>query len=240
MRRQGASKPGMSEPGRWPPVLTIDGPSGVGKGAVSHALARALGWHVLDSGAVYRALTLAALERSIAIDEVGPLVELCRELDLDFEVADQGIEVRLDGRRVGPRLRGERLSQLTSRVAAHPEVRRALLDLQRSYRRAPGLIADGRDMGTVVFADAPLKVFLDASVEERARRRYKQLKEKGESVTFSRLFRALEERDRRDRERAVSPTLPAPDAMIIDSTSLSLDEVVALVLDAVDRRISKD
>jgi len=218
------------------PVLTIDGPSGAGKGAVSARVAEKLGWHLLDSGAVYRAVALAAIDRGVDPEDEAALVALCRGLDLEFRAADDGIEVLLDGRPVGGKLRSEAVSAAASRVASQPAVRAALLGLQRRFRRAPGLVADGRDMGTVVFADAPIKVFLDASVEERAQRRHKQLKEKGESVKFSRLFHDLAERDRRDRERAVSPTVPAPDAVVIDSTELSLDEVVGKLLDLVAGR----
>jgi CMP/dCMP kinase len=219
------------------PVLTIDGPSGAGKGAVSARVAEALGWHLLDSGAVYRAVALAALDAGIDADDELALVTLCRELDLEFAAGEDGISVLLDTLPVDQRLRTEVVSVMASRVAALPAVRAALLDLQRGFRRSPGLVADGRDMGTVVFPDAPCKVFLEASVEERANRRYKQLKEKGESVKFLRLFRDLEERDRRDRERAVSPTVPAADAVVIDSTSMGLDDVVERVLALVEQRL---
>ncbi len=219
------------------PVLTIDGPSGVGKGSVSARVARALDWHVLDSGAVYRAVAAAALEKGLKADDEAGLVSLCESLDLQFEAGDNGILVFLDGRAVDDRLRTESVSAMSSKVAVLPAVRAALLDLQRGFRRPPGLVADGRDMGTVVFPDAPIKIFLDASVEERANRRYKQLKEKGESVKFLRLFRDLEARDRRDRERAVSPTVAADDAVVIDSTRLTLEQVVNRVLDEVQRRV---
>jgi CMP/dCMP kinase len=219
------------------PVLTVDGPSGAGKGAVSARVAKRLGWNVLDSGAVYRAVAAAALDRGIdPADEKG-LVALCRALDLSFAATDCGIAVTLDGCAADERLRTEEVSVMSSKVAALPAVRAALLDLQRSFRCAPGLVADGRDMGTVVFTDAPIKVFLDASVEERANRRYKQLKDKGENVKFLRLFRDLEARDRRDRERAVSPTVADADAVVIDSTSMGLDEVVERVLAEVHRRV---
>ena len=217
------------------PVLTIDGPSGAGKGTVSSRVARALGWKVLDSGAVYRTVALAALRRDLSDQDEGDLVALCRELPLTFQAGDDGIEVLLDGRPIGDELRAEQVGVMSSRVAAIPAVREALLDLQRSFRAPPGLVADGRDMGTVVFPDAEVKIFLEASVAERARRRYQQLKDKGqlkqkgEDVTFDRLFRDLEERDRRDRERAVSPTVAAADAVVVDSTDLTLDEVVARV-----------
>jgi len=208
------------------PVLAVDGPSGAGKGAVSAALARRLGWNVLDSGAVYRAVALASLERVIDAGDEIALVELARDLPLSFEADQDGIEAVLAGRRIGRLLRSEEVSVRASKVAAIPALRAALLELQRGARRLPGLVADGRDMGTVVFPDAALKIFLDASVEERANRRYKQLKEKGESVRLSRLFRDMQERDRRDRERTVAPTVPATDAVIVDSTHLSLEQVI--------------
>ncbi len=212
------------------PVLTIDGPSGAGKGAVSATVARALGWNVLDSGAVYRAVALAALERGVdSSDETG-LVALARRLPLAFRAGGDGIDVLLDGREIGNALRTEAVSVMASRVASLGPVRDALLALQRDCRKSPGLVADGRDMGTVVFPDAALKVFLEAGVEERAKRRHKQLKEKGESVTLSRLLRDMQARDRRDRERTVAPTVPAPDAVVVDSTHLSLEQVVERVL----------
>ncbi len=218
------------------PVLTIDGPSGAGKGAVSARVADTMGWHLLDSGAVYRAVALAALDAGVDADDEAAVVALCQGLDLEFVAGEDGISVLLAGRPVDQRLRTEEVSVMASRIAALPEVRRALLELQRRFRRSPGLVADGRDMGTVVFQDAPIKVFLEASVEERANRRYKQLKEKGESVKFLRLFRDLEERDRRDRERAVSPTVPADDAVVIDSTDMGLNDVVEKVLELVRQR----
>lgn len=224
-------------PDRSAPVLTIDGPSGAGKGAVSAIVARRLGWHLLDSGAVYRAVALAALDRKIDPADEHALVALCRDLNLQFESRRDGIGVLLNGAPVDERLRSEAVSRMASEIAPLPALRQALLGRQREFRRLPGLVADGRDMGTVVFASAAIKVFLDASVEERARRRHKQLKEQGESVKFSRLFRDLAERDRRDRERAVSPTVPAADAVVLDSTELSLDQVVRRVLDLVAERL---
>jgi cytidylate kinase len=217
--------------------VTIDGPSGAGKGAVSAAVARRLEWNVLDSGAVYRAVALAALERGMANDDADALAALAEGLQLGFEAGDDGIDIYLDSREVGAELRTESVSKMASRVAAIPEVRRALLALQRRCRRAPGLIADGRDMGTIVFPDAELKVFLEAGVEERAKRRYKQLKEKGESVILSRLLRDMQARDRRDRERSVAPTVPASDAVVIDSTSLKLNEVIDRVLGLIAERM---
>ncbi|MDT8449463.1 MAG: (d)CMP kinase [Wenzhouxiangellaceae bacterium] len=221
------------------PVLTVDGPSGAGKGAVSAALARRLGWNVLDSGAVYRAVALAALERGVDPEDEDALISLAEDLELDFRSGDDGIDVLLDGREIGKRLRTEAVSLTASKVAARPAVRAALLALQRRCRRPPGLVADGRDMGTVVFPDAEIKVFLEASVEERAKRRYKQLKQKGENVILSRLFRDMQARDRRDRERAVSPTVPAPDAVVVDSTRLSLEEVIEQVAELVRQRLEE-
>jgi cytidylate kinase len=202
---------------------------------VASAIAQRLGWHVLDSGALYRAVGLAAMQRGL--DEANPeaLVSLCDGLGLSFRAGEGGIEAWLEGRSVDDQLRQGPVSQMASRVAAVPAVRAALLAFQRSFRQAPGLVADGRDMGTVVFADAPLKFFLEAAPEERARRRYKQLKDKGENVTFDGLCREITERDRRDRQRSVSPTVPAGDAVIIDSTHLDLDEVVAVVMEHIDR-----
>lgn len=212
------------------PVICIDGPSGVGKGSVASAVARQLGWQVLDSGALYRAVGLAAMRQGL--DESNPdgLVALCQDLVLTFKAGEHGIEAWLDGVSVDDQLRQDEVSQMASRVAAVPKVRAALLASQRGFRQAPGLVADGRDMGTVVFADAPLKFFLEADAEERARRRYKQLIDKGENVIFDRLCQEITERDRRDRERDVSPTVPADDAIVIDSTHMGLDEVVASVM----------
>ena len=221
------------------PVLTIDGPSGAGKGAVSSELARRLGWHVLDSGAVYRCVAMAALEQGLEPDNEAELVRLCAHLPLRFAPGADGIAVLLNGKVLGEILRAEAVSVMSSRVAAVPAVRQALMDLQRSFRMEPGLVADGRDMGTVVFPDAPVKVFLDASVEERARRRFQQLKEIGEDVTFDRLFLDLAARDRRDRERPVAPTIPAPDAIVIDSTRLSVEDVVSRVEQLVRDRLPR-
>ncbi len=219
------------------PVLTIDGPSGAGKGAVAAGVARHLGWQALDSGAVYRAVAVSALDQGVSADDVDALVVLCGDLPLSFEAGDDGIRVFLAGRAIDARLRQEEVSTMSSKIASQPAVRAALMDLQRSFRQPPGLVADGRDMGTVVFPDAQIKVFLDASVEERANRRYKQLKEKGKDVNFLRLFRDLEARDRRDRERSVSPTVPAADAEVIDSTAMTLEAVIDRVLSIARQRV---
>ena len=217
------------------PVVTIDGPGGSGKGTVSQLLARRLGWNYLDSGALYRLVAMAALDSGIAVDDVGKLGELAARLDISFTLRDGEAEIRLDGVPVSERLRSEAVSALASRVAAIPEVRLALRKRQRAFQKPPGLVADGRDMGTVIFPGAQLKIFLTASVEERAQRRYKQLKDKGESVTLSRLFRDIEKRDERDRTRAVAPLRPAEDAHIIDSTDLGIDEVLQEILKLLEK-----
>lgn len=217
------------------PVITIDGPSGSGKGTVAELVARRLGWHCLDSGALYRVLGLAAGRRGLDLDDAGALSDLATTLPLTFEDG----EVRLAGEDVGNAIRTESAGAAASRVAAHPAVREALLDWQRRMARAPGLVADGRDMGTVVFPDAPLKVFLDASPEERAIRRHKQLIEKGLGANLRNLVEEIRERDARDRNRAAAPLRAADDAVTVDSTSMSIDEVVGRVLGEV-RRVFPD
>jgi cytidylate kinase len=208
------------------PVITIDGPGGSGKGTIAMHLADELGWHLLDSGALYRLVAVAALDHGVAADDEPGLAGLAAGLDVEFTVADGEVGVILEGRPVSQRLRQHETSEMASRVAAIPAVRAALAERQRAFRQAPGLVADGRDMGTVIFPDAPLKIFLTASAEARAERRYKQLKEKGESVTLSRLFRDIRKRDERDSTRAVAPLRPADDAHVIDSTEMSIEEVL--------------
>jgi len=208
------------------PVIAIDGPTASGKGTIAHAVARELGFGCLDSGALYRVVALQALRRKVDPGDAPALAQLARDARLRF---DSG-RVELDGEDVTGAIRAEEVGRLASRVAAHGPVRDALLQLQRSFRRWPGLVADGRDMGTVVFADACLKVFLTASVEERAKRRFKQLKEKGYSVNLADLLLDLRERDERDRTRAVAPLVAAEDAWQLDATNLTIDEVVAQVL----------
>ena len=208
------------------PVIAIDGPGGSGKGTVSMRLAQELGWHFLDSGALYRIVAVAAMDRKIASDAGPSLDELAQQLDVKFGFSDEGMVILLDGNRITDRLRSEEVSAFASEVATIAAVRAALVGLQRAFRKPPGLVADGRDMGTVIFPDAILKIFLTASVDARADRRYKQLKEKGESVNLSRLFRDIEKRDARDSSRSVSPLKPAADAHIIDSTEMSIDMVL--------------
>ncbi len=213
------------------PVLAIDGPSGSGKGAVGMAVARRLGWHYLDSGAVYRALGLAASWAGVAYDDEARLCDLARRLDLRFVAADDGEPaVFANGRECGALLRSPEAANAASRLAALKSVREALLDRQRAARRPPGLVADGRDMGSHVFPDAFLKVFLTASAEVRAQRRYDQLKAKGFGVTLPQLIQEIRERDERDASRAVAPLKPAEGAVVLDSSALGLQDVVDRVL----------
>jgi len=208
------------------PVITIDGPGGSGKGTVAMRLAQNLGWHFLDSGALYRIVAVAAMERAIEADNEHALGELARHLDIKFSFTGDEVVILLDGNRIASKLRSEEAGVFASKIAAVAAVRAALVHRQRAFRRLPGLVADGRDMGTVIFPDANLKIFLTASVEARADRRYKQLKEKGESVNLSRLFRDIEKRDERDMSRPISPLAPAEDAQLIDSTEMSIEMVL--------------
>lgn len=207
------------------PVLTIDGPSGSGKGTIAQMIARDLGWHYLDSGAIYRVLAQAALKHNIELDDEIALTDLAQTLDVSFTVAVGELKVMLEGQDVSLLIRSETAGNAASRVAALPPVRAALLQRQRDFRTMPGLVTDGRDMGTVVFPDAPFKVFLTASAEERAQRRYKQLKQKGIESNLSDLIAEIFERDRRDSERKVAPLRPAEGALILDSTELGIDAV---------------
>lgn len=213
------------------PVIAVDGPSGSGKGTVCRILAERLGWHLLDSGALYRLTALAGAARGLdPADEPGHAA-VAASLDVRFEVNGQGGErVLLDGGDVTRELRAEATGGMASVVAAMPAVRTALLDRQRAFAAAPGLVADGRDMGTVVFPSAGVKVFLTASAEERARRRYNQLKEKGLTANLAGLSQEILERDRRDSARSVAPLRPATGAVVIDSTGLTVDDVVSRIL----------
>ncbi len=220
------------------PVVAIDGPSGSGKGAVGFAVARRLGWHYLDSGAVYRALGFAALRAGIDPDSEGAVAELAKTLNLQFvEDLSGGMRVLVNKEDCGLALRSEQVAAAASRVAAHPAARAALLERQRAARCAPGLIADGRDMGTVVFPDAALKIFLTASAEVRAARRYRQLKETGFGGTLPQLLAEIQERDERDSRRAVAPLKAAGDAFVLDSSTLTLTEVIEQVLALVHSRV---
>ena len=214
------------------PVVTIDGPSGSGKGTISRAVARRAGWHWLDSGALYRLVALVGGQLGLGPDDVKSHAEAAQAMQVQFLFGD-GLEeerVMLGGRDVTADLHSETAGAGASRVAAWPEVRQALLERQKAFAQPPGLVADGRDMGTVVFRDAELKIFLTASAEERARRRYNQLKDKGSGVSLAALSREIAERDARDSTRAVAPLKPAPDAHVIDSTDLTVEEVVGRVL----------
>lgn len=221
------------------PVLTLDGPSGSGKGTVGQCLAERLGWHFLDSGALYRAVAVAARRRGVDPNDSAALAELASTLDIRFELvgAAEPVRVYLEGVEAGAQLRTEEAGQLASQIAALPEVRRALLHKQRAFRRPPGLVADGRDMGTTVFPDALLKVYLTASPEVRAQRRYKQLKEKGFDANLPRLLEEIRSRDARDAARAASPLKPADDAVILDTSSLSVSQVVDHIYDLLRERL---
>lgn len=216
-----------------PPVITIDGPSGTGKGTIARLLKTWLGWHLLDSGALYRLVAFSALESGTDLDDEAALTAIALALPVEFAEGQGETRVTLAGIDVTDAIRTETCGTAASRVAAWPQVRDALLERQRAFQVAPGLVADGRDMGTVVFPAAELKIYLTASAEERARRRHNQLIEKGMSVNLPRLLGDIVERDRRDQERAVAPLKPAPDAIIVDTTSSDIrsveDEIRRLV-----------
>ena len=213
------------------PVICIDGPSGAGKGTLSQCLAAELGWHLLDSGALYRVVGFAGRLAPLSLEDSDALAAVARSLDVDFRPTDNGVSVWLAGEDVTAKLRTEEGGRDASTVAALPAVRQALLLRQQELARPPGLIADGRDMGTIVFPRAPLKIFLTASAEARAQRRFYQLQGMKESVSLARLLTDIQQRDTRDQSRAVSPMVPAEDAIIIDSTTLSADEVLQAARD---------
>ena len=215
------------------PMIAVDGPSGSGKGSLCQALARELGWHLLDSGALYRIVGLAAVKRGTSFDDEKALGVLAAGLNVEFRASEPGepAAVILDGEDISSEVRNETSGSYASSVAVYPAVRDALTGLQRSFAKAPGLIADGRDMGTVIFPDAPLKIFLTASAEERAGRRYKQLINKGQSVTLAAVLEDIQARDERDMNRIVAPLKPADDAIVLDSTSMALDEVFLRVIE---------
>lgn len=219
------------------PVITIDGASGTGKGVITQLVAKQLGWKILDSGALYRVLAVAAQKHGVSLDNEAALTVLAEHLDVQFVAPEIGAlpTIVLEGQDVTETIRTEKMGNAASKVGTLPSVRTALLSRQRSFQEDPGLVADGRDMGTVVFPHAELKIFLTASPEERAERRYNQLKEKGINVTLGDLVEELRERDKRDRERAVAPLKPATDAIIIDTDHLTIEQVVARVMAEVKR-----
>lgn len=220
------------------PVITVDGPSGAGKGTLCMLLAEKLGWHLLDSGAIYRVLALAALHHNVDTSSEDALVPLAANLDVQFKAEGDLVKVILEGEEVSKTLRTEEVGNQASKVAALPRVREALLRRQRAFSNEPGLVADGRDMGTVVFPQAEVKIFLDASAEERARRRLQQLQQKGLDVNFDRLLSEIQERDDRDRNRAVAPLRPADNALILDSTTLNIEQVLEQALSYIESKLS--
>jgi cytidylate kinase len=221
------------------PVIAIDGPSGSGKGTLCQTLARHLGWHLLDSGALYRLVGMAADKHGCAFDDEAAIAKLAANLDVEFVAGESGEPTRvlLEGEDVSGNLRTEITGMLASKVAVLPAVRSALLGRQRDFAKAPGLVADGRDMGTVVFTTAPVKIFLTASAEERAERRYNQLKSQGDDVNLATLLGEIRARDKRDSERELAPLKPADDAVQIDSSGLGIEEVFNRVLAEVNARL---
>jgi cytidylate kinase len=220
------------------PVITIDGPSGSGKGTIAGLLAKQLGWNLLDSGALYRLLAFAARNHGVDLTNEEAMKLLAAHLDVQFVAggAGHGQRIILEGEEVTDAIRNEQIGAGASLVASLPAVREALLMRQQAFQEMPGLVADGRDMGTVVFPDAPLKVFLTASAEERARRRYLQLKNKGDDVNIASLLDEIRARDERDTQRAVAPLIPAADAIQLDSTELSIEQVMERILSEVANR----
>ncbi len=215
------------------PVLTIDGPSGAGKGTISRAVAKKLGWNYLDSGAIYRALAIAVLDQGAGLDDEAEIAKIAKQMQLSFECNEE-LTVLLGGEDISSRLGSEETGSVASKIAALPEVRKVLLQKQRDFKQQPGLVADGRDMGTVVFPDACYKVFLTADAATRAKRRYKQLIEKGIDANLTQITHDIEERDRRDRERSVAPLEMAENAHYIDSSNKSIVAVINEVFDFID------
>lgn len=221
---------------RQAPVLTIDGPGGAGKGTISRLVAERLGWHLLDSGALYRLTAQAAVKHGVALDDEAGLERLAADLDVAFPIDDGQVVVMLENEDVTRAIRTEDAGDRASQVAALSGVRQALLQRQRDFQQSPGLVADGRDMGTVVFPGAPLKIFLTASAEERARRRHLQLQESGVTASLSSLLKEIQARDARDMQRSVAPLVPADDAIELDTTRLTIPDVVERLTELLAQR----
>ena len=219
-------------------IITVDGPSGAGKGTLCYALAEKLGYALLDSGAIYRVTALAALQRKTDLTNESALAELARHLDIQFIPQNGEVNILLADMNVSHLIRTQEVADAASKVAVFPEVRSALLQLQQDFAKNDGLIADGRDMGTVVFPNAQVKLFLDASAEERAKRRYRQLQNKGINGNFEQILAEIKERDFRDRNREVAPLKPADDALLLDSTTLSIGEVIDRALAYIQEKVS--
>lgn len=219
------------------PVITIDGPSGAGKGTISSLLAKKLGWHFLDSGAIYRVLAIASVHHQIQAEDEMALLPLAAGLDVNFETTGEGARIILEGEDVTDAIRTEEIGAVASKIASLPTIREALLRRQRAFKQSPGLVADGRDMGTIVFPNAQAKIFLTASAEERALRRFNQLKDKGHDVSMSRLLVDIQARDERDANRSVAPLVPAGDALVLDSTELDIKQVFEKINEFVNARL---
>ncbi len=217
------------------PVLTIDGPGGAGKGTVCQLVAKKLGWHLLDSGALYRLTALAARLHGVALEDEVSVAMLAKHLDVQFIPQEKGVQIVLEGEDVSLDIRTEQIAGYASKVAALPEVRDALLARQRAFSEAPGLVADGRDMGTVVFSEAPVKIYLTASAEERAKRRFLQLREKGVEGDIVQILQDIMQRDERDMNREIAPLKPAKDALIVESTNMTIEQVLDVVMTELKR-----
>ena len=219
------------------PVVTVDGPSGAGKGTLSALIAEKLGWHLLDSGAIYRVLAVAAMHHDLPVDDESAVVPLASGLDVSFEIDKEQRRVVLEGEDVTDDIRTEEVGAVASQIASLARVREALLRRQRAFQQDPGLVADSRDMGTVVFPDANVKLFLAASAEARAERRYNQLKDKGLDVNIARLLTDIKARDDRDANRSIAPLVPAEDAVVIDSTDLDINQVFESAMEIINSRL---